>query len=281
MDLLPETKRLLRLHRVFPKKSLGQNFVINSALLQQMISYADINKEDVVLDVGAGLGFLTRLLSKVCKRVIAVEIDPKLFRILQTQLHDLPNVDLIEGDILKVSVPKFDKVVSAPPYSISSPLLFWLLEKKFDCAVLVFQEEFVSRLAASVGSKDYGPLTVATYYRAEVNLFDPVPRNMFYPPPDVNSIIVRLTPRKPLFHVQDEAAFFKLVQTSFTQRNRKVRNAVVPFLRCLGAKKTDATKLADSLSFRNERVRELAPENFGTLTNEVMRELRQLHPQNA
>jgi len=281
MSLLRETKRLLRLYRIFPKKSLGQNFVVNSALLQQMIDYADISKEDAVLEVGAGLGFLTRLLSKTCKRVIAVEIDPKLVRILQSQLHDLSNVDLIEGDILSTSVPKFDKVVSTPPYSISSPLLFWLLEKKFDCGVLTFQEEFACRLAASVGSKDYARLTVTTYYRAKVDLLDHVPRNMFYPPPDVDSMIVRLKPRKPPFQVQDEKTFFKLVKTLFTQKNRKVRNAVVPFLRDLGVEKTDVTRLTNSLSFRNERVRELAPEDFGALTNEVTRVLRRLHTQNA
>ncbi len=246
-----------------------------------MIFYADVSEEDVVLEVGAGLGFLTQLLSKTCKRVIAVEVDSRLVRILQRQLHDLPNADLIEGDILSTTVPKFDKVVSTPPYSISSPLLFWLLEKKFDCAVLAFQEEFARRLAASVGSRDYGRLTVTTYYRAEVNLLDHVPRNMFYPPPDVDSIIVRLKPRKPPFHVQDEQAFFKLVQTVFTQKNRKVRNAVVPFLRHLGVEKTDITRLADSLSLHNERVRGLAPEDFGALTNEVMREVEQLQTRNV
>ncbi len=281
MDLLQETKRLLRLYRIFPKKRLGQSFVVNSALLQQMISYADISEEDMVLEVGAGLGFLTRLLSKTCKRVIAVEIDPKLVRILQRQLHDLPNVDLIKGDILSSTVPKFDKVVSTPPYSISSPLLFWLLEKTFDCAVLAFQEAFACRLAASAGSKDYGRLTVTTYYRAKVDLLDHVPRDMFHPPPDVDSMIVRLKPRKPPFPVQDEKSFFKVVQTVFTQKNRKVRNAVVPLLRGLGVKKTDVTRLADSLPFCNDRVRELAPEDFGALTNEVLREVRRLHAQNA
>jgi 16S rRNA (adenine1518-N6/adenine1519-N6)-dimethyltransferase len=270
MDLLPETKRLLRLYRIFPKKRLGQNFVVNSNLLQQMISYTGISKEDVVLEVGAGLGFLTRLLSKTCKRVITIEIDPKLVEILQSQLHDLSNVNLIEGDILSTPVPKFDKVVSTPPYSISSPLLFWLLEKRFDYAVLTFQEEFARRLAASVDSKDYGRLTVTTYYRAKVDLFDHVPRNMFHPPPDVDSIIVRLKPRKPPFYVQDKKTFFKLVQMLFTQKNRKVRNAIVPFLRDLNIKKTDITRLADSFSYRDRRVRELAPEDFGTLTNEVM-----------
>ncbi|UCE16132.1 MAG: methyltransferase domain-containing protein, partial [Candidatus Bathyarchaeota archaeon] len=121
MDLLQRAKHLLYLYKVFPKKRLGQNFVINRALLQRMISYASVNREDTVLEVGAGLGFLTKLLSPVCKKIIAVEVDPRLTRILRSELRDLENVQLVEGDVLKVSVPQFNKVVSTPPYSISSP----------------------------------------------------------------------------------------------------------------------------------------------------------------
>ncbi|MFB0501975.1 MAG: 16S rRNA (adenine(1518)-N(6)/adenine(1519)-N(6))-dimethyltransferase RsmA [Candidatus Bathyarchaeia archaeon] len=273
MDLLPRARRLLHLHRVFPKKRLGQNFVIDRALLQKMISYASVNREDTVLEVGAGLGFLTKLLSPTCKRVIAVEVDLKLARILRSELIDLRNVDLIEGDVLNVSVPQFNKVVSTPPYSISSPLLFWLLENRFDCAVLTFQKEFAERLTAPVGSRDYGRLTIGTYYRAEAELLDPVPRSMFYPPPDVDSMVVRLKPREePPFSVEDEEAFFELVQTMFTQRNKKVRNAIVPFLRRRMVK-ADTARLADSLLFHDKRVRELAPEDFGALTKEIARVL--------
>jgi len=235
-----------------------------------MISYASVCEEDVVLEVGAGLGFLTRLLSQRCKQVIAVEVDPKLVKILRSQIRGLHNVDLIEGDILGVSVPEFNKVVSTPPYSISSPLLFWLLERKFDCAVLTFQKEFAERLAATVGSKDYGRLTVTTYYLAEVDLLDLVPRSMFYPPPDVDSFVVRLRPRKPPFFVEDRTIFLELVQMLFTQRNKKVRNAIIPFLYEKGMERKNATKLADSLSFHDKRVRELAPEDFGALSNEVI-----------
>jgi len=274
MDLLQETRRLLRLYKILPKKRLGQNFMVNSDLLQRMISYASINREDVVLEVGAGLGFLTRLLSQRSKKVIAVEVDPRLTKILKQQISDLPNVDLIEGDILSVPIPKFNKVVSTPPYFISSPLLFWLLEKKFECAVLTFQKEFAERLAASVGSKDYGRLTVTTYYLAEVDLLDPVPKSMFYPPPDVDSRVVRLKPRKPPFFVEDEGLFFELVQTLFTQKNRKIRNAIAPFLHKRGVKNVNAMRLADSLTFSEKRVRELAPEDFGVLTSEVIQKIR-------
>lgn len=138
MDLRQRTKYLLRRYGVHPRKRLGQNFAVDSALLERLISYASLGREDVVLEVGAGLGFLTKLLSQACKRVLAVEVDAGLIEILRAELKRVENVVLIEGDILKVSVPPFNKVVSTPPYSISSPILFWLLERDFECAVLTF-----------------------------------------------------------------------------------------------------------------------------------------------
>ena len=269
INLLRRAKHLLRLYNCFPRKRLGQNFTVNSELLQRLVTHASLTEDDVLLEVGAGLGFLTRLLSRECKKVIAVEVDPKLVRILKKQLQGLANVDLIEGDILRLSLPPFNKVVSAPPYSISSPLLFRLLESKFDWAVLILQKEFAERLAASVGSKDYGRLTVTIYYRADVELLDYVPRTMFYPTPDVDSMMVRLKPREPPFQVEDKEAFFELVQVLFTQRNKKVRNALIPFLRKREIKRKEAVELADSTIYRAKRVRELAPEDFAILTNEL------------
>lgn len=271
INLLQRAKHILRLYGFFPKKRLGQHFTVNSDMLQRLVSHASITKDDIVLEVGAGLGFLTQLLSSKCKKVIAVEVDPKIVRILRKQLHSLQNVDLIEGDILKVSLPPFNKVVSTPPYSISSPLLFRLLERNFDWAVLILQKEFAERLAASVGSKDYGRLTVTIYYRADVELLDYVPRNMFYPPPDVDSMMVRLKPRGSPFQVDDEETFFELVRTLFTQRNKKVRNALIPFLRKREITGKEAVELADSTIYSAKRVRELAPEDFGILTNELLR----------
>ena len=271
INLLQRAKHLLRLYGFFPKKRLGQHFTVNSDMLQRLVSHASITKDDIVLEVGAGLGFLTQLLSSKCKKVISVEVDPKIVRILRKQLHSLQNVDLIEGDILKVSLPPFNKVVSAPPYSISSPLLFRLLERKFDWAVLILQKEFAERLAASVGSKDYGRLTVTIYYRADVELLDYVPRTMFYPPPDVDSMMVRLKPRGSPFQVDDEETFFELVRTLFTQRNKKVRNGLIPFLRKREITGKEAVELADSTIYSAKRVRELAPEDFGILTNELLR----------
>jgi len=269
-SLYKETVALLRQHRIFPRKRFGQNFAVDDSLLRSMIAYADVRTKDVVLEIGAGLGFLTRLLSPVSKEVITVEIDRKLIPILRTQLAGLKNVNLIEGDVLASEIEHFDKVVSTPPYSISSPLLFWLLDKSFKVTVLTFQEEFARRLTAAVGTRDYSRLTVAAYYRADMELLEHVPRTAFYPPPDVDSTIVRLKPKPVPFKVKDEEAFFELVRTVFTQRNKKLRNAVKPFLSKHGVAREKARELADSLTFHEKRVRELAPEDFGALTDEIL-----------
>ncbi len=271
MSLLKKTRRLLRAYKIFLKKRLGQNFMIDEDLLRLMVSHASVNKNDVVLEIGAGIGFLTTLLSQKCKQVIAVEVDPRLMRILRTELKDLENVKLVQGDVLKVPIPSFNKVVSNPPFYVSSPILFWILEKEFDCAVLTFQKEFAERLVAPVGCREYGRLTVMTYYRADVELLDYVSKSMFYPPPDVDSYIVRLRPKPPPFIVQDKQAFFELVQILFTQRNKKVRNAVTPFLLKWRIAEEKVIEAADSLTYHDKRVRELAPEDFGALVNEILK----------
>jgi len=269
MSLLERTKFLFRRHRVFPKKLLGQNFLVDSSIFPYMVKYAALEQKDVVLDIGAGLGFLTRFLASRCKGVLAVETDSRLVKILYEQLADLHSVKIIEGDVLKVQIPEFNKVVSIPPYHISSRLLQWLLHRDFDCAVLIFQREFANRLVASIGSENYGWLTVFAYYYVEVELLDNVPKWMFYPQPEVDSLIVRLKSKKPPpFTIKNKVLFEQLVPSLFTQRNRKVRNSVLSFLKgtqVMMAK--DAVKIAEIIPFRDKRARELAPEDFGVLAN--------------
>jgi 16S rRNA (adenine1518-N6/adenine1519-N6)-dimethyltransferase len=247
--------------------------MIEPLIHYRLADYASLSRSDVVLDVGAGLGFLTRFLAGMCKRVLAVESDSRLVKILRDQLKDLFNVEVIEGNVLKVSTCHFNKVVSIPPYYISSPLLLWLFGKRFDRGVLIFQKDFANRLVASVGSENYGWLTVVTYYYAEVELLDAIPKWMFYPQPEVDSVIVRLKSKKsPPFDLKNKMVFKQLVQALFTRRNRKVRNAVTHFL-----KRTQTTaaknmvETAKSLPFQDKRVRELAPEDFGALANVLVR----------
>jgi len=268
-----ETKRLLRTFRIVPNRRLGQNFMVEPSIFPKLADYASLDKADVVLDAGAGFGFLTRFLANKCKSVLAVEKDPRVATVLREQLKGLANVTVIEGDVLKTAVPSFSKVVSIPPYQISSRLLLWLFDRGFDCAVLVLQKEFAGRLVATVGSEDYGWLTVAAFYSAEVNLLDPAPKHMFYPEPEVESVIVRLTPwTASPFEVKDEALFRRMVRWLFTQRNKKLGNALVPFIKStLEVNKKDAGKVPRTIPFREKRVREMPPEAFGELANALVR----------
>lgn len=266
---LQETKSLLRDHRIVPNKLLGQNFLVDPSVFPKLSEYASLNSTDVVLDAGAGFGFLTRYLANKCNAVVAVEKDPRVAEVLREQLKALTNVTIVEGDVLKAAVPDFNKAVSIPPYCLSSHLIMWLLDKGFECALLILQKEFADRLIATVGTEDYGWLTVVTYHRVEVGLLDTIPNWMFHPPPKVDSVIVRLKPwiASP-FSVKDEALFKRLVRWLFTQRNKKLNNALTPFIRNeLKVDKASAAKMADAIPFSGRRVRELSPKDFGAVAD--------------
>ena len=270
-NLLFTVKRFMRQYDFLAKKRWGQNFIVEESLLRRMVSYADIQAGDVVLEIGSGLGFLTKALAEECCKVIAVEVDRRLFEALKKELKGFENVDLIFGNVLKAPIPRFNKVVSSPPYSISSPILFWLLERDFDCAVLTFQEEFAERLVAPVGVKKYGRLTVMVSYKAEVEVLERVPKESFYPQPEVDSSVVRLRPRRPSYRVEEEETFFKLVRALFSQRRRKVRNAVVPFLASKGLERDQIKEVIKTLPFSERRAFKLSPEEIARLANEIVR----------
>lgn len=243
--------------------------MVEHSIFQRMVEYGSLNRNDTVLDVGAGLGFLTRFMVDKCKRVIAVEADTELADILREQLVSVPNVEIVEGNVLEEEVPQFNKVVSIPPYRISSRLLLWLFNRGFDCAVLVFQKEFASRLVAHVESEDYGWLTVLAYYYAEAELLDEVPKCLFYPEPKIDSVITCLKSKNPRpFTIRDETTFKQMVQSLFTQRNKKLGNAVLHYLKgARGMPKENAVEIAKHLTAHGKRVRELAPEDFGALAH--------------
>jgi len=266
---LEETKQLLRTHRIFPNKLLGQNFMVEPSLYPKLCNYAALSKADVVLDAGAGFGWLTCFLADKCKRVVAVEKDQQVATVLREQVKNLGNVTVVKGDVLKVALPEFNKVIAIPPYYLSSHLVMWLLEKKIDCAVLIMQKEFVDRLVAPVGSEAYSWLTVVTYQGVDVELLDGVSKVMFYPQPEVDSVIVNLKTwnTKP-FEVKDSVFFVRMMKWLFTQRNKKLAKALSPYLRSnFNLSKQDAEKLALSLPFHDKRVRELSPKDFGALAN--------------
>lgn len=270
---LKEVKFLLQKYQITPNKLLGQNFMVDSSIYPKLSQYAAPHELDTVLDIGAGFGFLTKFLAGKCKRIIAVEKDPAVAEALTEQVRGIYNVEVLESDILKAEVPAFNKAISIPPYYLSSHLVMWLLNRDFDVAVLIVQKEFADRLVAQVGSDEYGWITVATNHYALVELLDPVPRWMFYPEPKVDSIIVRLTPwRTSPFTVKNVTLFRRLTKWLFTQRNKKLANALVPFIRAeLKVSKEEAEKIAATFCMHNKRARELAPKEFGAIADAFCR----------
>ncbi|XES76849.1 MAG: 16S rRNA (adenine(1518)-N(6)/adenine(1519)-N(6))-dimethyltransferase RsmA [Candidatus Bathyarchaeia archaeon] len=266
---LEKMKVLLQELDVVPNKVLGQNFLVDASVYPKLITHAKLNAEDTVLDAGAGFGFLTVFLAKNCKHVIAVEKDPQVAKGLRAQLKDVSNVTLINGDVLKTPLPLFNKTVSAPPYYLSSHLVAWLIDRGFECAVLIVQKEFAERLVAPVGSENYGWLSVVAQQTVTAEVLDEVPRWMFFPPPEVDSVILKLTPwETPPFLVKDVALFRRLTKWLFTQRNKKVDNALVPFIRAeFKVDKTEAAKMASTFPLHNRRARELTPSDFGALAD--------------
>ncbi|MEE8358028.1 MAG: 16S rRNA (adenine(1518)-N(6)/adenine(1519)-N(6))-dimethyltransferase RsmA [Candidatus Hydrothermarchaeales archaeon] len=225
MSLLQETRRILKRHNIRPTKKLGQNFLVDESLLKEQVGYASINDEDIVLEVGAGIGNLTKFLLEKAKKVIVVEKDRRMIKILEDRFSGKENLEIILGDVLKVDLPDFDKTVSNIPYVISSPLTFRLLETRFKNGIIMYQKEFAQRMVAKPGTKEYSRLSVACHYYADIKLLRTVPETAFHPEPKVQSALVEIIPRNPPFNV-DEKFFFNLLRGLFIHRKKTVKNAL-------------------------------------------------------
>lgn len=264
---------LLRKYGIRLSKRAGQPHVVDSDILRRMVDYAEVSGRDHVLEIGAGVGNLTQLLAERAGKVIAVEQDKKLFQALKEQLRGRTNVDLIHANVLRIELPRFNKVVANLPYGISSDITLKLLERNFELAVLMYQREFAQRLVAPPGSHDYGRLTVSVYYRARVELLEEIPPTAFIPRPKVSSAIVRLRPRDPPFMVTDEELFFDVVRALFQHRRQKVRNALFHSFNEVFPKarsKPERRKMIDETipkELANSRVMDLPPERLGEIAD--------------
>ena len=208
---------------VRPEKAKGQNFLMDLDVLNRQLRLARLTPGDIVLEVGAGLGVLTWELSIRARLVVSYETDPRLAEYLRKDLPE--NVDLREEDALKAEWPLFDKMVANVPYSISSPLLFKLLDSDYAVAVLLLQKEFADRLTAEPRTKAYGRLTVASARLADIELLEVVPPTAFHPQPRVESAIVRIIPQRS-FPVMDEQLFNTLLRVVFSQRRKMLHNSL-------------------------------------------------------
>lgn len=255
-----DTGRLIAETGVTPKKSRGQNFLTDDRVADRQIGYAGITEKDRVLEVGPGLGILTGRLASLSKDVTCIELDAAL---ADHVAATYPSVRLIRGDAVKVPFPKFDVFVSNLPYSVSTPIIFKLLEHDFRKAVVMVQKEFAERMVADVGSRDYSRLTVNLFYRAECRILENVPASRFKPRPEVDSAIVEIVPRPAPFEVLDERTFLKVTEVTFNHRRKKISTSL------RAAKMIPPGSEEADIPFLDARVETLAPSEIASVANGI------------
>ena len=228
---------LQKYHFNFQKK-FGQNFLIDTHVLDKIIRAAEITKDDFVLEIGPGIGTMTQYLAQAAREVVAVEIDKALIPILQDTLSGFPNAEVIQDDILKVDIAELAaernggrpiKVVANLPYYITTPIIMSLFEHDVPLALVtvMVQKEVAERMQAGPGSKDYGALSLAVQYYADPYIVANVPPNCFMPRPNVGSAVIRLTRHKvPPVQVEDEKLMFQMIRASFNQRRKTLVNGL-------------------------------------------------------
>lgn len=231
-------KELLARHGFRFSKSLGQNFLIDENILHKIIEGARITDKDMVLEIGPGVGTLTRAIAQQAASVTAVEIDSALLPILEETLKEFSNTRVIHGDILKLDITQLIndnfkdqpfKVVANLPYYITTPIIMRFLEEEqpFSTMVVMIQKEVAERMAAKPSSKAYGALSVSVQFYTKPRIVGLVPASVFMPPPKVDSIVIALDKREtPAVDVKDRASFFRVVKALFSQRRKTLLNTL-------------------------------------------------------
>ncbi|MFO1441936.1 16S rRNA (adenine(1518)-N(6)/adenine(1519)-N(6))-dimethyltransferase RsmA [Bacillus sp. Bva_UNVM-123] len=231
------TRAILEKYGFSFKKSLGQNFLIDTNILRRIVDFAELTEESAAIEIGPGIGALTEQLARRSKKVIAFEIDQRLLPILQETMAPYPNTTIIHHDVLKADVRQAieDKltnikdimVVANLPYYVTTPIIMKLLEEQLPIRgiVCMLQKEVADRISARPGTKDYGSLSIAIQYYTEAETVMIVPKTVFVPQPNVDSAVIRLTKRKePAVAVKDESFFFQVIKASFAQRRKTILN---------------------------------------------------------
>ena len=236
-----ETKFILNKYHIIASKSLGQNFLIGDKIIEKTVDAACISNEDLIIEIGPGLGTLTSKLLERAKKVIAIELDKKMIEILNERFSLYTNLEILNENLLKVNLKKLIekekqenqikevKIVANLPYYITTPIIMKLLEDKIDISsiTVMVQKEVAERLTANPGEKLAGAITYAVAYYSEVESIVEVSRECFIPEPTVESEVIKLTLRKtPPVLVQSEEKFFKLIKASFSQRRKTFLNGI-------------------------------------------------------
>lgn len=274
-------RNILKKHGIRPLKRLGQSFLEDRNITAKIVSIPDIKSDDVVVEIGSGLGIMTALIAMGAKKVIALEVDKYMVDILREELKDLSNVEIVHKDVLKYdfssACPEYPskklKVIGNIPYNISSQILFRLIEfrNNISSMVLMFQKEVAERIMASPGTKEYGILSVIVSMYAKPSLEMTVPASCFYPKPNVDSAVLKMIVREsPLFDIKDADFFLKVVKIAFSKRRKTLLNNLKGS-DLLKSSKRDVAEILELLEIDgNRRGETLTVEEFGKLSNALL-----------
>lgn len=274
-----KTIEIIKKYEFAFQKKFGQNFLIDTHVLDKIIAAAGVTKDDCVLEIGPGIGTMTQYLAENARHVVAVEIDSNLIPILNETLADYKNVTVIHADILKVDINQITeqynggrpiKVVANLPYYITTPIIMGLFENlvPIDNITVMVQKEVADRMQVGPGSKDYGALSLAVQYYADPYIVANVPPNCFMPRPNVGSAVIRLTRHKePPVKTEDPGLMFRLIRASFNQRRKTLQNGLnnspeIPFTKEQIMAAVESLGLGPSI-----RGEALTLEQFASLSN--------------
>ena len=254
-------KDRLRRLGIQPTKSLGQNFLEDGNIAKKIVNSSNIKGSDKVLEIGPGLGILTDFIVERAGKTILIEKDKSLISYLEGRYSN-DNINIIQGDVLEVEIPKFDMVVSNLPFSISSPVTFKLLKCDFKMGTLTYQKQFADRMIAEVGEEEYSRLSVMVSISAKVEKLFDISRGSFFPPPKVDATVIRLIPSKPDFDLKNKEIFSKVVKELFNYRRKKIKNAL----------EIGLDVKIENVPFGGKRVGNISPEQINEIVNYLLEE---------
>lgn len=272
------TKDILNQHGIKLNKNLGQNYLIDKNKRDQIINFGNISKNDVVLEIGTGIGTLTIELAKRAKKVIAIEQDQNICNILAERLKNekIDNVELINDDALNVDFPKFNKIISNLPYQISSPITFKFLDYDFDLAILMYQKEFAQRMNGTVGSKNYSRLSAMLYFKCNVETLTDVSSESFIPKPKIDSRVIKLTPKENIISDFDYKNYSNFTKALFQHRNKKIKNALIDSRHIINnidkkvlKNRLNSIESSEINEYLSKRIVELKPEEILFISKEL------------
>ena len=283
-NILDDTRFIMNKYHIKANKSLGQNFLIDENVVNNIVEGSNISKDDLVIEIGPGLGTLTKYLLEKAGKVVSIELDKKMLTILNDRFKLYDNFDLLHSDILKVDLVKLikeqkeslnlkhAKVVANLPYYITTPIIMKLLEEELDLEsiTVMVQKEVADRLIAIPGSKDAGAITYSVYYYATSESILDVPKTSFVPAPEVDSKVIKLNIRKePPIKVKSKKIMFKIIKCAFMQRRKTLLNSLTNAKVFLN--KDEGIKILNKLNLTEDiRAEKLTLQDFANITDEFI-----------